>query len=80
MPRGISRANERRAARPPIIDPDQLYDVHETAAARGRSVSATWADIRAGKIQSVMASGRRLVLGAEIIRANRAEAGIEVTS
>lgn len=83
MPRGIakagqrvSRANERRAIRPSVIDPDQAYDVPETAAALGQSVSATWNDIRDGKLQTFVRGRRRLVLGLHIIERNRADAGV----
>lgn len=87
MPRGVptsgvrvSRTQERRAIRPAVIDPHQLYDVAEVAAARGRSIAATWNDIRDGKLKSTKVGKRRLVIGSELIRANLRDAGIEVAS
>lgn len=83
MPRGIpktgkrvSRANERRAIRPAVIDPHQLYDVPEAAAARGRSVAALYNDIKLKRIKVTRVDGRTLILGREIIQANLAAAGL----
>lgn len=87
MPRGIPRSgkrvcrtNERRAIRPAVIDPNQAYDIPETAAALGQSIPKTWNDVGSGKLPSFTRGKRRFVLGAEIIRANRRDAGIEVSS
>ncbi len=71
----VCRTQERRALRPAIIDPHQLYDVTECAAARGRSVASVWNDIRDERLKSTKVGKRRLILGAEIVRANLRDAG-----
>ena len=87
MPRGISnnrdaagkpvrvnRADERRALRPAVIDPNQFYSIEETAAARDQSVARAWDDIRNNRLRATRDGKRVKVLGAHIIAANLAQA------
>jgi hypothetical protein len=81
MPRGIpktgkrvKRADQRRAQRPAIIDPNQFYSVPEYAAASDKSTAAGWLDVRAKRVNVVRDGTRVKVLGAEIIRANQEQA------
>lgn len=64
----VSRLDERRAKRPAVIDPNQLYGVDEYAAARDQSRAGAYKEIGAGKIQTVKDGRRTKILGAEIIR------------
>jgi len=82
MPRGIpkagtrfNRATERRTKRPLLIDPNQFYSVPEVAAARDQCPSLTWQDIAAGRLKATKRDKRTVILGAEVIRLNREEAG-----
>ncbi len=72
----VARAAERRAKRPAAIDADQFYSLEEAAAFRDQCRASLFKDVQAGRIKAVVRGKRRIVLGAEIIRANRAEAGI----
>lgn len=66
----VSRRDERRAKRPSIIDPNQLYGIDEAAAARDKSRAGIYLEIAAGLIGVVKDGARTKVLGAELIRRN----------
>ncbi len=75
----MRRADERRAMRPAIIDPNQLYSIAEAAAARDQSPASLWKDIGRGALPVVRHGKRAKILGAEIIRLNQHEAALAST-
>lgn len=73
-----SRAGERRAARPPRIDPAQFYSIDpEYCACRDISRAGAYLEINQGLIETVKEGNRRKILGAEIIRRIREVAGLD---
>lgn len=70
-----SRLAERRANRPPSIDPNQLYGVDEYAAARDMSRAGAYLEIKSRLVRVVKEGSRTKILGSEIIRRNREVAG-----
>jgi len=71
-----SRASERRAARPLVIDPAQLYSIFpEYCACREISRAGAYHEIGQGLIKTVKEGGRRKIMGSEIIRRIREVAG-----
>ena len=70
------RSANRRATRPTVIDPHQLYSIDEYCAARDKSRAGAYQEIKAGEIRIVKEGGRSKVLGAEIIRRNLEVAGV----
>ena len=57
--------------RPAVIDPNQRYTLAETHAALGQSHSKTFADIKAGRLKTILDGRRRYVPGSEIIRRSK---------
>jgi hypothetical protein len=62
------RAPRKQVPRPLLIDPNQRYSLAETNAALCQSHVKTFADIKRGKLKTILDGRRRYVLGAEIIR------------
>ena len=83
MPKGtpaaghrVSRRADRMALRPAVIDPNQLYGVPETAAARGRSVATLFNDILGQADQGYEDRPPHAGFWVATIRANLNDAGV----
>lgn len=63
-------------SRPTLLDPNQFYYVWEAAAARAQSTAELYRDAKAGDLKIVSDGTGDKVIGAEIIRANRKQAGL----
>ena len=70
-PKRYMRADERRAKRPHLIDPNQLYSVAEFCAASDLSRANFYVELKRGNITATKDGGRTKILGSEIIRRNR---------
>jgi hypothetical protein len=73
MPQSPTRKTYGHEAvpRPAVIDPNQRYTLRETHAALGQSHSKTFADIKAGRLKTILDGRRRYVPGSEIIRRSK---------
>jgi hypothetical protein len=68
MSRSTKSSGVKRVSPPAIIDSNQRYELAEVHAVLRQSHTKTFADIKAGRMQTLTDGRRRYVLGSELIR------------